>query len=64
MACPAATQLDEIAVLGHEVDRAATQVDSAATKDVPTLNPSLEKKKLEPLKPLTQEEWQKKEQKS
>jgi len=61
---PTQTQLDEMGSLGHQLDEAATKLDAAATKEVPALSPLLEKKKLEPLKPLTQEEWKEKQQKT
>ncbi len=61
---PTQTQLEEMSGLEHQLDHAAAQLDSGATKEVPALNPLLEKKKLGPLKPLSEEEWKKKDQKT
>jgi photosystem II stability/assembly factor-like uncharacterized protein len=58
---PTKTQLDRIAVLEREMDQLGTELDSAASKEVSAINPQLDKKKLEPLAPLTEEDWQKKQ---
>jgi len=57
---PTQTQLDEMVVLQNQLARARTQLDSFVSQDVPPLNALLAQKKLEPLKPLTEEEWRKK----
>ncbi len=58
---PTQTQLDRVAVLDRALQKTASDLDAATTKEVPSLNLLLEKKKLEPLAPLTEDEWQKKQ---
>ena len=58
---PTRTQLERVAVLDRDLQRVAADLDAAASKEVPALNAQLEKKNLDPLKPLTEDEWQKKQ---
>jgi len=61
---PTETQRQQVGVLSKKVDDAAAQLDSLAGKELPGINSALRQKKLEPLAPLTQEEWKKKQEES
>jgi photosystem II stability/assembly factor-like uncharacterized protein len=58
---PTKSQLMQTDILNRELERDATQLESATSKELPALNPLLEQKKLEPLKPLTKNDWRKKQ---
>ncbi|MGH9704571.1 MAG: VPS10 domain-containing protein [Candidatus Acidiferrales bacterium] len=58
---PTRTQLDRVAVLDRDLQKVAADLDAAASKEVPALNALLEKRKLSPLKPLSEDEWQNKQ---
>jgi len=60
---PTKSQLDLMGILDREMEHDASQLDAAVSKDVTAVNPQLEKKKLEALKPLAKEEWQKRQPK-
>jgi hypothetical protein len=59
---PTQSQLEQAGILNRALDGDAAKFDGAKTKDVPALNATLQQKKLEPLKPLSYEDWQKKDQ--
>jgi photosystem II stability/assembly factor-like uncharacterized protein len=59
---PTQSQLEQVGVLDRALDGDAAKFEGAKTKDVPALNATLQQKKLEPLKPLSYEDWQKKDQ--
>ena len=60
---PTKSQLTQAGILDREVEKDATQFNDAVSKELPAINPQLEKKKLDPLKPLSREDWQKKQPK-
>jgi hypothetical protein len=45
--------------LGHELEDVIKEFDQLKTKQLPDINAGLQKKKLEKLQPLTQEQWEK-----
>ena len=49
-------------MLKKQLDDAATKFGDMGSKDVPALNAALTKAKLEPLKVLAQDDWNKKQQ--
>jgi hypothetical protein len=59
---PTETQRQQVGVLGKKLDDAAAQLDALVAKELPAINPALEKKKIELLAPLTQDEWKKKQE--
>jgi photosystem II stability/assembly factor-like uncharacterized protein len=61
---PTASQVQRVEVLGKELETAAAKHKAVLDKELPALNPQLAGKKLEPIKLLTQEEWDKRKQKS
>ncbi|MGH9773917.1 MAG: WD40/YVTN/BNR-like repeat-containing protein [Candidatus Acidiferrales bacterium] len=58
---PTESQLAGAGVLEHQLDADRARFESSASGDVPSLNAALADKKLEPLKPLTYDVWQKKD---
>src|SRR5712692_1344039 len=60
---PTESQIQQSAVLGRELSQRLSDFESITGKELPALNAELEKNKLAPLKPLSLEEWQKKDEK-
>ncbi len=60
---PTQSQQDRMVALGKEVDLVVADFNSATQKTLPSLNQSLEQNKLQPIKVLTKEEWEKKQEK-
>jgi hypothetical protein len=58
---PTDPQLNEMAVLAKELDAKQTAFDAIVAKDVASANKTLTAKKLDALKPMSHEEWDKKE---
>ena len=56
---PTVSQLSRMSVLAKDLDTRRGAFDSAA-KDLAPLNQELTNRKLDPVRPLTEEEWQKK----
>jgi photosystem II stability/assembly factor-like uncharacterized protein len=56
---PTKDQIDRTQALGHELEDVLTAFQDETKKELPTLNAALTKKKLEPIKPLTTEDWEK-----
>jgi hypothetical protein len=56
---PADYQIARIDSLKHELDDVAAQFDAFVAKDLHDANIALQKKKLEPIVPLSREEWDK-----
>ncbi|MFN2492531.1 MAG: sialidase [Pyrinomonadaceae bacterium] len=58
---PSATQISRTDVLGRELADVVKDFDTWLAQELAGVNSDLEKKKLETIKPLTREEWQKKD---
>ncbi|HYO14412.1 MAG TPA: glycosyl hydrolase [Thermoanaerobaculia bacterium] len=58
---PSKSQLDQVTVLQAEIDEAAAKLESIQTGDLAAVNRELEKRKLEPIRVKTREEWEKEE---
>jgi photosystem II stability/assembly factor-like uncharacterized protein len=58
---PSRSQLDQVKVLGGELDRAAGRIDKLQAGELAAVNRELEGKKLAPIKPRSREEWEKQE---
>jgi photosystem II stability/assembly factor-like uncharacterized protein len=56
---PADYQVARIDSLTHELDDVAKEFDALTAKELPPVNAALSKKKLEPIRTLTREEWDK-----
>jgi photosystem II stability/assembly factor-like uncharacterized protein len=56
---PTDYQLARIDSLKHDLDDVAKEFDSFAAKDLSEVNSSLKKKKLQPVQPLSREQWDK-----
>jgi hypothetical protein len=56
---PADYQVSRIDSLRHELDDVAHEFDGFVAKDLQAANESLSRKKLEPVKPLSREDWDK-----
>ncbi|MEK7329396.1 MAG: glycosyl hydrolase, partial [Candidatus Eisenbacteria bacterium] len=61
---PTNSQLQHAEVLGAQLAEAQSSFDAITGKDLPAINTALESRKLEPVRPMTREEWQKKQEKS
>ncbi len=59
---PAAAQVERTDVLARELADVIKDFDAWLAKELVQVNSDLEKKKLETIKPLTREEWEKKDQ--
>jgi photosystem II stability/assembly factor-like uncharacterized protein len=59
---PTQNQMDRMGVLGKQLDDAGTKFTSLSTTSLTPVNDALGKAKLEPLKLMSQEEWNKKQQ--
>jgi hypothetical protein len=60
---PTQSQLDNMQTILTQLDQAETDFQKAVSTYLPVINPALEKQKLEPIKPLTREDWEKKQSK-
>jgi photosystem II stability/assembly factor-like uncharacterized protein len=58
---PSQTQVERTDVLGRELTDIVNDFDAWLTKELTRVNSDLAKKKLETIKPLTREEWEKKD---
>ncbi|HSK42590.1 MAG TPA: hypothetical protein VLA83_01745, partial [Candidatus Binatia bacterium] len=56
---PTNSQIERTDALGRELDDVIKELDQLTTKQLPTINSGLQKKKLEPIQPLTQQQWEK-----
>lgn len=56
---PSQAQAERTEVLGRELTDVVRDFDAWITKEMADINAALVKKKLEPIKPLTREEWEK-----
>jgi hypothetical protein len=58
---PTKSQLDHAKVLSGQLDQAAARLEALQAGEVAAVNRELEKRKLEPLKTKSKEEWEKEE---
>jgi hypothetical protein len=56
---PSKSQLDQVKVLGAELEKAASRLDKLQAGELAAVNRELEAKKLAPVKPKSREEWEK-----
>jgi hypothetical protein len=56
---PTNSQTERTDALGRELDDVIKELDQLTTKQLPAINSGLQKKKLEPIQPLTQQQWEK-----
>jgi photosystem II stability/assembly factor-like uncharacterized protein len=56
---PTNSQAERTDALGHELEDVIKELDQLTAKQLPTINSGLQKKKLEPIQPLTQPQWEK-----
>jgi photosystem II stability/assembly factor-like uncharacterized protein len=56
---PTNSQAERTDALGHELEDVIKELDQLTAKQLPTINSGLQKKKLEPIHPLTQQQWEK-----
>ncbi len=55
---PTASQVQRMAVLAKQLDAAGAQYQAACDKELKLLGAEMEKRKLQPVKPLTHEDWE------
>jgi hypothetical protein len=58
---PTESQRNRMSVLGRQLDAAQATFQAAVNKDLAGLNGQLKARKLEPIVPLTEEEWRKRQ---
>jgi hypothetical protein len=56
---PTNSQVERTDALGRELDDVIKDLDQLTTKQLPAINSGLQKKKLEPIQSLTQQQWEK-----
>jgi hypothetical protein len=56
---PTQSQVERTDALGRELEDVIKEFDQLTAKQLPVINSGLQKKKLEPLQTLTQQEWEK-----
>jgi len=56
---PSQSQVERTGALGRELEDVMKELDQLTAKQLPAVNSALQKKKLEPLQPLTQQQWEK-----
>jgi photosystem II stability/assembly factor-like uncharacterized protein len=60
---PTQSQLDNMQTILTQLDQAEADFQKAVSTHLPVINPALEKQKLDSIKPLTREDWEKKQSK-
>ncbi|MCU1331797.1 MAG: glycosyl hydrolase, repeat [Candidatus Angelobacter sp.] len=55
---PTNSQGERTDALGHELEDVIKELDQLTAKQLPAINSGLQKKKLEPIHPLTQQQWE------
>lgn len=60
---PTESQLNRMSVLGKQLDAAQAKFQASVNQDLTGLNSQLKAKKLDPLVPLTEDEWRKRQKK-
>ena len=58
---PTQSQLDSMQTLSAQLSQAEADFQKTIGTELPLINPALEQKKLDPIKPLTREDWEKKQ---
>jgi photosystem II stability/assembly factor-like uncharacterized protein len=56
---PTQSQMERTEALGRELDDVIKEFDQLTAKQLPAVNSELQKKKMEPLQPLTRQQWEK-----
>ncbi|HZE80546.1 MAG TPA: sialidase, partial [Candidatus Polarisedimenticolia bacterium] len=56
---PTNSQAERTDALGRELEDVIKELDQLTAKQLPAINSALQKKKLEPIQPLTQQQWEK-----
>jgi photosystem II stability/assembly factor-like uncharacterized protein len=56
---PTSSQAERTDALGRELEDVIKDLDQLTAKQLPAINSALQKKKLEPIQPLTQQQWEK-----
>ena len=56
---PTNSQAERTDALGHELEDVIKEFDQLTAQQLPGINSGLHKKKLEPIQPLTQQQWEK-----
>ena len=56
---PTQSQIDQVKVLGDQLEKAEAKLEALKSGEVAAVNRELEKRKLDPLKPKSREEWEK-----
>jgi hypothetical protein len=60
---PTQSQINRMAALGKELAVVVAEFDALSKKEMSAINAALEKKKADPIKLLTKEEWDKRQEK-
>ena len=58
---PTQSQVESVGTLGKQLEAAGTRFQSISTSEVPRANTALQGQKLEPLKAMSREDWDKKQ---
>jgi len=61
---PTQTQIERTTLLEKEIERASAKFEDFIKKELPGVNRALTKKKMEPIKVMTKEQWDKKQENS
>ncbi len=56
---PTQAQTDQVKVLGSQLEKAEARLEALKSGEVAAVNRALKKRKLDPLKPKSREEWEK-----
>ena len=56
---PTQSQVERTDALGRELEEVITEFEQLTAKQLPAINSGLQQKKMEPLQPLTQPQWEK-----
>ncbi len=56
---PTNSQVERTDALGRELDDVIKEFNQLTAKQLPAVNSGLQKKKLEPIQPLTEQQWEK-----
>lgn len=56
---PTNSQVERTDALGHELEDVIKEFDQLTAKQLPAINAGLQKKKLPPIQPLTEQQWEK-----
>ncbi|HMC30990.1 MAG TPA: hypothetical protein VKL99_09160, partial [Candidatus Angelobacter sp.] len=56
---PTQSQVERTEALGRELEDVIKEFEQLTAKQLPAVNSGLQKKKLEPIQPLTQQQWEK-----